>query len=201
MNVDYKANLEATQNHILDPSDSLFDQTEKVFEKAKSIAEEYDAIIVTTPEDNFQTSSISDISIFEKYEKSWEQNVYAHMMAARVAGSMLAPWGLMVLQSSLEAFEQENPKNIAVNLAKSELWAIGPNIEIPTNSQIVTILPTVLDTPEMRKLKPGTDYNQWENVEEIARLIHMWANGENRPENGSFIAFEKTSKILFPKYV
>ena len=128
LSIDYEANLEANENHILDPTDSLLDQTEKAFEKAKKWAEEYDAIIVARSEGDFQTSNIKDISIFEKYEKLWETNTYTSMMAARIAGQLMAPCGLMMLHSSQEAFEKTNPNNLAVNLSKMEVWAIASNI-------------------------------------------------------------------------
>ena len=120
LNIDYKANLEATENHVLDPSAPLLEQAHAAFEKAKEISEEYDAIIVATPEEAFQTSSIQNLSIFEEYEKQWAQVVYTHMIGAKIAGTLLAPCGLMVLQSSLEAFERTNPNNLAVNLAKMQ---------------------------------------------------------------------------------
>ena len=66
----------------------------------------------------------------------------------------------------------------------------------------MTSLPDILDTPENRALKPGTDYNKWENVEQVAQLIKLWCTGESRPDNRAFVTFDKANKkVMFAKYV
>lgn len=127
-------------------------------------------------------------------------------MAAKIAGHLLAPCGMLVLHSSLEAFDKTNPRNFAVNLSRIQTCAIALNMaelkELPPNASVATILPEILDTPEHRKMKPGTDGSQWDNCEHLAQLIKTWCAGESRPENKSFVTFEKASKkMTFPKYV
>ena len=204
-NIDFDANLDASENHIIDPTQTISEQAENAVAKAKEFVEEYDAIIIPTPDDDFQTSNIKDIDIFEKYEEATKRNVYPSMIAARIAGELLAPWGLMVFQSSLEAFEKTNPDNFAVNLSKMQVWSTALNIaefeEVPQNCQIVTILPSVLNTATNRNLKKGTQGEDWEDVDQVTSLIKMWWAGESRPENRAFITFQKASKkILLAKY-
>lgn len=43
-----------------------------------------------------------------------------------------------------------------------------------------------LDTPENREANPKADFSKWPSPDKVAGLLKMWADGENRPETGSF---------------
>ena len=74
--------------------------------------------------------------------------------------------------------------------------------EVPPNCIIATMLPQIFDTPENKKAMPGVDPKEFDDLDHIASLVKTWCNGESRPENRSFVTFEKASKkITFPKYV
>ena len=118
--VDSKKNFEATDSLVVDKDATPREKVDQVFKKAKDFAEEYDAIIITHSEGDFQESRISDFDVFEKYEQLYNQNVYTSLMAAKVAGHLLAPCGFMVFHSSQEAFEQTNPNNFATNLSRMQ---------------------------------------------------------------------------------
>ena len=206
LSVDSEVNLEAADSLVLDPKLSLAEQAEEALRKAKEFAEEFDAIVVARAAGDFQQSRIRDDDVFAKFEEAHNQNVGPALVASKVAASLLAPCGLLVLQSSLEAFERTNPFNFAVNLAKAEVCAIALNMaelkEMPANCVVSTILPSVLDTPENRKLKPGVDASDWDNCEHVADILKLWCDGESRPDNRAFLAFERASKkMTFPKYV
>ena len=44
----------------------------------------------------------------------------------------------------------------------------------------------MIDTPGNRAAMPDEDKSSWLPPEKIAELVRAWADGENRPENGSF---------------
>ena len=73
-------------------------------------------------------------------------------------------------------------------------------VEFPNNAIIGSILPSVLNTVENRKAMPDADKSDWDDPEEIAKLIKMWGLGEGRPDNGAFVEFTKelNGKLIMP---
>lgn len=145
---------------------------------AKDNVEEFDAIVVAKTEGDGMTSRISDDDIFEKYDKLWKSNTCLNMMAAKFAGNLLAPCGMAVFHSSLEAFEKTNPANFATNLSRMDVCAIALNIaelkDMPQNCVITTILPNIMDGEQSRKLNPGSDYNTFDDPSQVADMIKQW---------------------------
>jgi len=45
---------------------------------------------------------------------------------------------------------------------------------------------------------PDADYTKWAPTDNVAQLIRGWANGENRPENGSFAKLNYEKGVVFP---
>ena len=43
-----------------------------------------------------------------------------------------------------------------------------------------------MDTPSNRESMPESDHSSWASINAVAALLKMWAEGNNRPENGSF---------------
>ena len=44
----------------------------------------------------------------------------------------------------------------------------------------------MIDTPANRESMKEADTTEWQPPEKIAELVRGWAEGENRPTNGSF---------------
>ena len=149
-----------------------------IFKLAKENVEEFDAIVVAKSEGDGMTSRISDQDIFDKYELLWTQNTCLNMLAAKFAGNLLAPCGMAVFYSSLEAFEKTNPGNLATNLSRMDVCTIALNIaelkDMPQNCVVTTILPNIMDSELSRKLHPGTDYNTFDDPSQIADMIKQW---------------------------
>mmetsp|Transcript_23745 Transcript_23745/g.21108 ORF Transcript_23745/g.21108 Transcript_23745/m.21108 type:complete len:242 (+) Transcript_23745:15-740(+) len=207
LSMDYKKNFDATENLIFEKGMTPQQKAKEAFKKAKEFAEEFDAIIVANSDGDFEESKISDDDIFEKYQKYWDTNVYNSIIAARIGSNLLAPCGIMVLHSSIEAFEETNARNLAVNLSRVQTCAVACNLgelkEVPPNCIITTILPKHLDSQaNIEGNHPGFTAETLDNSEQIARMIKTWSAGEARPENNSFVSFERASKkITFPKFV
>mgnify|MGYP006976779530 CR=1 FL=1 len=59
-----------------------------------------------------------------------------------------------------------------------------------------------LDTPENRRFYPFSDYSAWIQPEKVAKLVKKWADGNNRPENGSYVHLTISNKGRFvPKCI
>jgi len=101
----------------------------------------------------------------------------------------------------------EGPVNYAYAyaMAKSATHALALQLaertEIPKSSTVVTILPKIIDTPRNREDMPDADHSKWAPPEKIAYMIKSWANGENRPENGSYARIEFENGVVFPKFM
>ncbi len=44
----------------------------------------------------------------------------------------------------------------------------------------------MIDTPANREAMPDENKSTWLPPDKVAELLGAWAEGENRPENGSF---------------
>ena len=83
--------------------------------------------------------------------------------------------------------------NLALQLAERK--------EIPKTATVVTILPQILDTPENREMMKDADQSGWQPPEKVAELVRGWAEGENRPENGSFAQLNYENGCIIPEFL
>ena len=101
----------------------------------------------------------------------------------------------------------EGPVNFAYAYAmsKSATHALHLNLaqrtEIPENSSVITILPQVVDTPQNRSDMPDADFSTWAPTDKIANLVTGWADGNNRPMNGSFARIDYENEAVFPTFL
>ena len=101
----------------------------------------------------------------------------------------------------------EGPVNFAYAYAmsKSATHALALQMaersEIPASSTVVTILPKVIDTPMNRRDMPDADHSSWAPSDKVAMMVRGWADGENRPENGSYVKIEYEKGSVFPKFM
>ena len=73
--------------------------------------------------------------------------------------------------------------------------------ELAEDSDVCTILPGVIDTPANRSAMPDADMSEWAPPEKIAQMVRQWADGENRPLNGSFARVEYKNSVVYPTFV
>jgi hypothetical protein len=48
---------------------------------------------------------------------------------------------------------------------------------------------------------PNSDFSKWTEPNKIAGLIKMWADGVNRPENGSYAVLKSVNGMVVPEFV
>ena len=101
----------------------------------------------------------------------------------------------------------EGPVNFAYAYAMSKSAThslalhMAQRTEIPPSSSVCTLLPQVIDTEANREAMPDADQNEWAPPEKVAQMVRQWAEGENRPSNGSFAKIEYKNQTVFPTFM
>jgi len=52
-----------------------------------------------------------------------------------------------------------------------------------------------------REAMPNADHSQWVSPDSMAGLLKMWADGNNRPKNGSFAIIKNEKGMAIPEFV
>eukprot|EP00343_Euplotes_focardii_P006737 CAMPEP_0205818514 /NCGR_PEP_ID=MMETSP0206-20130828/432_1 /ASSEMBLY_ACC=CAM_ASM_000279 /TAXON_ID=36767 /ORGANISM="Euplotes focardii, Strain TN1" /LENGTH=130 /DNA_ID=CAMNT_0053110925 /DNA_START=296 /DNA_END=688 /DNA_ORIENTATION=+ len=127
------------------------------------------------------------------------------LMAGHLASHHLKDDGLLVFTGAKAAHIGPAPSMIGYHLAKTATHSIAQNMatheDLSEDSTVLTILPDVLDTPGNRAAMPDSDFSQWADVDQVASILKMWANGENVPKNGSFVEMEVANGAVSTKFV
>lgn len=66
---------------------------------------------------------------------------------------------------------------------------------------LLTFTSTMIDTPANRESMPDVDKSSWLPPEKIGELLRGWADGENRPENGSFAKLDYKNQTVVPEFL
>lgn len=121
----------------------------------------------------------------------WKQSVWSSSIAATIAASHLKENGILTLTGAKAALDG-TPGMIGYGMAKAAVHQLTKSLAakdsgMPANSMVVSILPITLDTPMNRKWMPKADFSTWTPLTFIAETFWKWANGQERPENGSLV--------------
>ena len=171
--------------------------------ETRKASSEYDAII--TVAGGFGVSSIKDEDIMEKYEEQDRINFQSALLAGHFASHLLSPQGMLMLTGAAAVFE--GPVNFAYAYAMSKAAThslalhLAQRTELPPSSDTITLLPQVVDTPMNREAMPDADHDTWAPPDKIAQMVRQWAEGENRPLNGSFAKVEYKNSTVFPTFL
>jgi dihydropteridine reductase len=136
-----------------------------------------------------------------------KMNLRSALMAGHLATKHLSFNGMLLFTGAAAAFEGDYVGNWAFAYALSkgsthslaQLMAAGE--DLPKDSSVVTILPTVIDTPANRESMPDEDHNTWLPPAHVGDLIRGWADNENRPQNGSFAKLTFDSGCVVPSFL
>ena len=60
---------------------------------------------------------------------------------------------------------------------------------------------TTIDTPQNRESMADADKSEWLPPEKMSELIRAWADGENRPINGSFAKLNYKNGVVLPEFL
>ncbi|CAG9323566.1 unnamed protein product [Blepharisma stoltei] len=198
--VDLRENSSAHKNIILNELQKIDDQCESC---KRELTGKYDAILCVAG--GFAGGSISEPEVFSKIQHLMKLNLFPCVMAGHIATQFLAEEGLIVLTGAAACFKDTTPGIIAYALSKTATHSLALNLatrqDIPATSTVATILPEVIDTPSNRDAMPNADFSKWANPRSIAALVKMWAEGVNRPENGSFAVLKTVNGQIVPEFV
>lgn len=90
-------------------------------------------------------------------------------------------------------------------MTKSTTHALALNLaertDLPKQSTVCTILPTMIDTEANRIAMPDADKSTWLPPEKIAQLVRGWAEGNNTPINGSFAKLNYKNECIIPEFL
>ena len=134
-----------------------------------------------------------------------EINLYPSLLTCHLATTFLNDNGIVVLTGSAAVFKDVTPGNLGYGLAKTAVHCLALNLatreNIPSTATVSTILPEIIDTHSNRAAMPNADFTTWCKPRAIAGLIKMWADGNNKPENGSFAVLKNVNGHIVPQFV
>jgi len=148
--------------------------------------------------------SFKDSKILNDYEYLRRASVIPPMVGAHLATKLLNENGLLVFAGHGRVQKTPTPQSLVLGVTKTAAHALAMNmacrVDIPKTSTVVTLLHKMLDTPENRKLYPFSDFETWAKTEQIACLVKNWADGINKPINGSLVHFSPKDGQLNPSF-
>ena len=112
-----------------------------------------------------------------RFERMLDLNLRSAFYTARAAIPYLrqAGWGRLLLIGSRAAFDNP-PGQAAFNIAKAGVVALGKTVAQELDGTKATanvLLPSVIDTPAMRRTAPYANYVNWPTPDEIAAVAEF----------------------------
>uniref|UniRef100_A0A7S3FUQ0 Dihydropteridine reductase n=1 Tax=Strombidium rassoulzadegani TaxID=1082188 RepID=A0A7S3FUQ0_9SPIT len=202
LSIDLTSNKQADANLILKAEDKLPD-LQQIYSQTESFSKTFDSIVCVAG--GFTVSNIKDEDCIEKYLEMDRVNFQSALLTGHLSTKYLDQMGLLVFTGAAAAFE--GPVNFAYGYGMSKCAThhlamhIAERQEIPKTSTVVTILPQTIDTPGNREAMADADKSEWQPTEKIAALVRSWAEGDNRPMNGSFAKLHYKNECMTSEFV
>lgn len=135
--------------------------------------------------------NLLDPDLFKNTELMWKVSVQTSILAAHIAAKYMKPGGLLVLPGAASALGP-TPSFIGYGIAKAAVHHLVLSLAsegsgMPEKSTVTSVLPVVLDTPQNRSSMPKANFKNWTPLETVAETLYNWANGVDRPKNGSLV--------------
>ncbi len=149
--------------------------------------------------------SVRDADVFEKYEKLDRMNMQSALLTAHLAANYLGEHGFLCFTGAAKVFEGPVNWAFAYGMTKqathSLVLHLAEKTDIPQSSSVCCILPNTIDTQANRESMPNEDKSGWLPPDKIAEVLRSWAEGENRPENGSFAKLNYKNQCVVPEFL
>ena len=117
-----------------------------------------------------------------------------------MASKFLGEQGLLVFTGAAKVFEGPTNFALAYGLSKQATHSLALHMaeraDIPKSADVITILPTTIDTPGNRQSMPNEDTSTWSPPDKVANLVR-----ENRPVNGSFAKLNYQNGAVVPQFL
>ncbi|VDP91359.1 unnamed protein product [Echinostoma caproni] len=171
--LDFKENPNADLSIVIPNSESPVNQ-HAVINKSllENLAEhKLDAIICVAG--GWAGGNASHNDFLKNMELTWKQSVWSSSIASSVATKYLATGGLLVLSGSESALNG-TPNMLGYGMAKAAVHHLTKSLALkgsglPTDCDVLAILPVILDTPMNRKCMPKADRSTWTPLEFVAQ--------------------------------
>jgi len=187
MNIDFKSNTEADCNFIIKKKlikEEILEINRNEFLTSKKL----DCVINVAG--GWLGGVIDDPDVIDNLNMMMEMNLNSSILAANIAKKFLNKNSLFVLTGANAVKSGMNPGMIAYHLSKQSVHNLSELLiqtkELPENTKIVTILPSIIDTETNRKAMPNANFDSWTKPEKIADTIKNWADRKTYP-NESFL--------------
>lgn len=198
--VDISANLDAHRNIAVQAGDLPELQARALF---AGLQGKYEAILCVAG--GYVAGSVGNAEVFAQTQSMFGMNLNPSLLTAHIATKHLAASGLLLFTGAAAPFKSITTEQMAYGLSKTAVHSLASNVaertDIPADATVVTILPETLDTPRNRTDMPQEDTSKWLQPGSVAALVKMWAEGENRPENGSFAVVKKEAGCAVPEFL
>jgi len=150
-------------------------------------------------------AKIDNINIFDQSERMFSSNYYSCLLAGHLASKYLLPNSLLIFTGAAKIFKESSPDMLSYHIAKTAAHSLALTLkdshDLPNNTNILTILPEIIDTPDNRKKMPNEDFSKWTKPDGISNILKMWAEGINRPKSGSFAILKMKDNYVVPDLV
>jgi len=200
LNLDVRANEQADANITL-RADSIQSQLALIHEQTKAFSQAFDSVICTAG--GFEAGSVRDRDIFEKYDKLDRMCAQSALLSGHLGAHYLGEQGFLCLTGAAKVFEGPVNWAFAYGLTKQATHALALHLaereDLPKSASVCTILPNTIDTPANREAM--TPDGTWLPPQKVAEVLRMWAEGENRPENGSFAKLTYKNECVVPEFL
>jgi dihydropteridine reductase len=203
LNLDTRVNDTADANILISTEKRLQEQVQEIHARTKSFNQSFDSIICTAG--GFEAGTVRDFDVLEKYERLDRMNAQSALLAGHLAAHYLGEQGFLCLTGAAKVFEGPVNWAYAYGITKQATHAmvlhLAERVDIPKSSSVCCILPTMIDTEANRDAMPNEDTSSWLPPEKVGELLRSWAEGENRPENGSFAKLNYKNQCVVPEFI
>lgn len=159
-----------------------------------SCADKFDVVLNATL--GFSPATLSDSFLFESLDYMYKTSVESSLVTAKLASQFMAPNGLLALIGSVAALPGTNARSLlGYGAAKASVHQIvrllagTVGTDLPDNSNVIAIVPEVLDTPLHRSMNDGESGENWTPCDVVASKLLQWATDiDQRPQNGGLIS-------------
>ncbi|KAG0244837.1 dihydropteridine reductase-like protein [Mortierella sp. GBAus27b] len=184
--IDFFANPEATTNILLEKTDNLEQQGNRVI---GAVSCQVDAIVCVAG--GWAGGNAASTELFSTSELMWRQSVHSSLVASHLATKSLKPKGLLLLTGAYPA-QKGTPFMIGYGMAKAAVHQLvhslaGPDSGLPADAKVDAILPVTLDTPMNRSGMPGADFSSWTPCSDVADQIFKWSDNIDSAPNGKLV--------------
>jgi len=199
--VDFKKNLEADINMVLDSGKSWQNNVNTVMQKLKEQDNTFNVIVNAAG--GWAGGSAKDTETIANVDSMIAVNLHSAVTASHIACRHLKDGGLLVLTGAAPVFEGGTGGMISYGVAKAGVHHIVKSLSnedsgLPQDASVVCILPETIDTPANRTAMPTADYDGWTRPSVIGNCLLKWAENstDNVPplKNGGFYTFKTFKK-------